>query len=123
MKIGSKVNFLLGLICQLKILHWQTKKYSKHVVIGEAINNISDNVDEFVEVGMGKYGRFELNEDEKSIPMLNINEIDTKTLLHTVGNALIQFNDDSEESDSDLLGIRDEILSEINKLSYLLTLD
>jgi hypothetical protein len=44
-----------------------------------------------------------------------------KGLIVTVRKALVQMELDS--SDTDLLNIRDEMLAEVNKLSYLLTLE
>jgi hypothetical protein len=44
-----------------------------------------------------------------------------KGLITTVRSAFVQMELDS--SDTDLLNIRDEMLGELNKLSYLLTLE
>jgi hypothetical protein len=72
---------------------------------------------------MGKYGRFELDEESKTINLQNLVELDLKGMLKTTKDALIQFTDEFEPTDTNLLNIRDEILGEVNKLQYLLTLE
>jgi hypothetical protein len=44
-----------------------------------------------------------------------------KGLINTVREALVQI--ELDEVDTDLLNIRDEMIGEVNKLSYLLTLE
>jgi hypothetical protein len=44
-----------------------------------------------------------------------------KGLIKTVRDSLVQM--ELDEVDTDLLNIRDEMLGEVNKLSYLLTLE
>jgi hypothetical protein len=70
---------------------------------------------------MGKYGRFVLEDENKTIQLNNLSDLDMKGLIVTVRKALVQMELDS--SDTDLLNIRDEMLGEVNKLSYLLTLE
>jgi hypothetical protein len=72
---------------------------------------------------MGKYGRFTLDEETKTIQLSNLSELDMKGMVSTVRDALVQMSEQLDSSDTDLLNIRDEILGELNKLSYLLTLE
>jgi hypothetical protein len=46
-----------------------------------------------------------------------------KGLVNTVRESLVQMSEQLDPSDTDLLNIRDEMLGELNKLSYLLTLE
>ena len=69
----------------------------------------------------GKYGRFTFSDEEKTIEMNNLSDINMKGLINTVRIALVQIELDQE--DTDLLNIRDEMLSDVNKLSYLLSLE
>lgn len=123
MNISSNVNFLVGLQLQMKINHWQTKGYARHNAFGEFYNSLSDLIDTFVESAMGKYGRFSLDEETKTIQLSNLSELDIKGMISTVRDALVQMSEQLDPSDTDLLNIRDEILGELNKLSYLLTLE
>jgi hypothetical protein len=121
MNLSSNVNFLLGLQVQMKVNHWQTKGYARHQAFGGFYDALDGLIDTFVESAMGKYGRFVLDEENKTIQLNNLSDIDMKGLIVTVRKALVQMELDS--SDTDLLNIRDEMLGEVNKLSYLLTLE
>ncbi len=123
MNISSNVNFLLGLQIQMKINHWQTKGYARHNAFGGFYDSLSDLIDTFIESAMGKYGRFTLDEETKTIQLSNLSELDMKGMISTVRDALVQMSEQLDSSDTDLLNIRDEILGELNKLSYLLTLE
>jgi DNA-binding ferritin-like protein len=123
MNLSSNVNFLLGLQIQMKINHWQTKGYARHQAFGGFYDTLGDLIDTFVESAMGKYGRFILDNETKTIELNNLSELDMKGLVNTVREALIQMSEQLDPSDTDLLNIRDEMLGEVNKLSYLLTLE
>jgi len=121
--LGNTVNFLLGLQLQIKINHWQTKGFARHKAFGDFYESLNDLIDNFVESAMGKYGRFTLDDENKTIELNNLSDVDMKGLISTVREALIQMSEQYEETDTDLMNIRDEILFEVNKLSYLLTLE
>ena len=121
--INSNINLFLGLQAQLRIFHWQTKGYARHNAFGGFYDSLSDLIDTFVESAMGKYGRFTLDEETKTIQLSNLSELDMKGLVNTVRESLVQMSEQLEPSDTDLLNIRDEMLGELNKLSYLLTLE
>jgi len=107
----------------MKINHWQTKGYARHNAFGGFYDSLSDLIDTFIESAMGKYGRFTLDEETKTIQLSNLSELDMKGMISTVRDALVQMSEQLDPSDTDLLNIRDEILGELNKLSYLLTLE
>jgi DNA-binding ferritin-like protein len=107
----------------MKINHWQTKGFARHNAFGGFYDSLSDLIDTFVESAMGKYGRFTLDEETKTIQLSNLSELDMKGLVNTVRESLVQMSEQLEPSDTDLLNIRDEMLGELNKLSYLLTLE
>lgn len=114
--IASK---LIEIQVQLKFFHWQTKSYARHQAYGMAYDGLSDLIDSFVEVFMGKYGRV------PAMPMkvFNRNEKDVMTFIdETVAFLIALSNALDPDKDSDLLNIRDEMLALFNKLRYLLTL-
>jgi DNA-binding ferritin-like protein len=123
MDLAHNVNFFLTIQNQLKINHWQTKGYARHKALGKAYDDLLDLVDSYVEEFMGKYGRFVLDEESKVIKLSNLSEIDLKSFVNTIREALVQFTDQLDETDTNLLNIRDEMLSVINQLAYLLTLE
>lgn len=122
MKLEYNVNLFLGLQAQMKINHWQTKGYARHKAFGDFYGTMDGLIDTFVETAMGKYGRFVLSDDNSVIELKNLSELDVKGMLKTLRDALIQIGDQLDPSDTDLLNIRDEMIGEVNKLSYLLTL-
>jgi hypothetical protein len=116
------INELLQIQQQLRIFHWQTKSYARHKAFGEAYDTLSDLIDSFVEVHMGKYGRFTLS--DKAIEITNLGESSVKDFVVMSCDYLISLTQQlSPDRDTDLLNIRDEMLQAMNKLKYLLTLD
>lgn len=123
MNLSTNINFLLSLQVQMKINHWQTKGLARHEAFGNFYNTLGDLIDTFVESSMGKYGRFTLDEETKTIQLHNLSDIEMKGLINTVRESLVQMSEQFDPSDTDLLNIRDEMLGEVNKLGYLLTLE
>jgi DNA-binding ferritin-like protein len=122
--LDSNINFFFHTQLQLKVLHWQTKGYARHKAFGETYETLEGLIDEYVEVCMGKHGRFILQEQNKTITIENLPEVDIVEFLQKTKTALIGISKDlSAQSDTDLLNLRDEMLASINKLAYLLTLE
>jgi len=116
------VHELIQIQQQLRIFHWQTKSYARHQAYGDAYGSLSDLIDEFVEVHMGKYGRFQLQDN--NIELANMNDVSVKEFLASATNFFTSISDQLDpKNDSDLLNIRDEMLAVINKLKYLLSLE
>jgi DNA-binding ferritin-like protein len=123
MNIASKIKFLMELQAQVKINHWQTKGYARHKAFDELYGGLVDLTDTFAEAAMGKYGRFKLENEDKTLNIVNLTELDLKEMLQTSKEALIQWNNEFDTTDTDIMNIRDEILGLLNKITYLLTLE
>ena len=123
MNLNSNINLFLGLQAQLRIFHWQTKGYARHKAFGVTYDTLEDLIDTFVEEAMGKYGRFILDDETNTIQLANLKELKPEAMLDVIISALNQFSEQFEESDTNLLNLRDEMLGSINKLKYLLTLE
>jgi hypothetical protein len=107
---------------QMRILHWQTRSYARHQAFGSLYSSMGELIDQFAEVYMGKYGRFTLDHDQQ-IKIVNINEITGDGFLEDNTRFLTGLTSRLDvQNDTDLLNIRDEILANLNKLKYLLTL-
>lgn len=114
---------LVQIQTQFKFLHWQTSSYSKHKAYGEIYDNLGDLIDTFVESMMGKYGRPQF-ESEFSIMFQDISFISIQKFMDGITEFLVAMTDELDSKyDTDLLNLKDEMLSEINKLKYLLTLN
>lgn len=122
--LDSNINFFFKTQLQLKVLHWQTKGYARHQAFGNTYSDLDDLIDEFVEVCMGKQGRFTLQEETKTVRVENLVDVNIVDFLQDTKATLIGLSSQlSSENDTDLLNLRDEMLSKINKLAYLLTLE
>jgi hypothetical protein len=120
MKLSGNVKFFLELQSQIKILHWQTKSHAKHLALGDAYEALDEIIDKFVESCMGLHGRFILGDEEKNITINNLTDVDLSGMLKTVTETIQGF--EINPKDGGLISLRDEMLVEVNKLSYLLTL-
>lgn len=121
MNLGSNINFFLSLQSQIRICHWQTKGHARHEAFGMLYEGLDPLIDEYVEQYMGKYGRFVLDDETKNFTLQNLKELDVKSFCENVAKALTQFSSELEESDTNLLNIRDEMLGLVYKTAYLLT--
>ena len=108
---------------QYKILHWQTMSFSQHESFDKIVTSLSENIDEFIETYMGKYGRV-IAAGSFNLNLANYKDADFITLTDSYINFMISLSGMLDSSkDSDLLNIRDEILGSLNQLKYLLTLN
>jgi hypothetical protein len=123
MKLDSNINFFLSLQNQLRVCHWQTKSHSRHTAFGKLYSALDPLIDKYVEQYMGKYGRFVLDDETNNYKLQNLKDLDVKSFCKNVAEALVQFSGELDESDTNLLNIRDEMLGLIYKTAYLLTQD
>lgn len=114
---------LLTLLNQLKIYHWQTTSYAQHQAFGGAYEALDGLIDRFIEAYMGRYERiYTSNGNNVTLTLYDTEALDYTSFIKNVRNYLEEL-EVPNPSDTDLLNIRDEMLAEIDKLSYLLTLD
>ena len=107
---------------QFRFLHWQTFGDAKHRSYGEIYDILGDQIDSFVEAMMGKYGRPSFP-DEFMVAFQDIKSINLQNFVDGIVEFLVSMTEQLDgKYDTDLLNIRDEILLQINKLKYLLTL-
>ncbi len=124
MNLSSKVQYFLEIQSQFKILHWQTKGYARHNAFGSIYGTLDGLIDNFIEISMGKFGRFVLEEGDKSLNLDNLQDVNIVQFLQEIKGFIISLTKELDpESDTDLLNLKDEMLGEINKLAYLLTLE
>ena len=120
---GEIVNLMLTLRNQVKIYHWETKNFARHKATDELVDKLDDNIDKFVEVYIGKYGRPNLGGRTSRIMIRNFNDRDAPILLKQAIDWLTsKLPTLLNAKDTDLLNIRDEILSDLNQTLYLFTL-
>lgn len=114
---------LVKIQVQFRFMHWQTTSFSQHKAYGEIYESLDELIDDFVEACMGKHGRPKFT-GGYTIDGEDLEEIELGALITQVVEFLVSFNDIYDrEMDSDLLNLRDEMLHQVNKLRYLLTLN
>lgn len=115
----------LEMLNMVKLHHWKTYSFSTHKATDELYGDMNTNVDAFVEVLLGKAGTPRVNlVHTKSLPLYDFSSIgpfkqriaEFKLYLEHMSKSPTLMND------SDLLNIRDELLGNLNKFTYLLTL-
>jgi DNA-binding ferritin-like protein len=112
---------LLTILNQIKYYHWETCSFARHKALGDAYDSLSESIDEFVEILLGKYGKDSLQ--QISLNIRTGNEIDPCVALDEIIGFLVSLTEKLDCScDTDLLNIRDEMLGTINHTKYLFTL-
>jgi len=122
-KKANIVKMFLEMIHMVKLYHWKTKSFSEHKATDELHGRLSEHVDKFVEVLLGKdQSRVQMMTDKMDVlDMDNIKEFKDKIFKYR--DFLMDMNIYFDtRRDSDLLNIRDEILGDLNQFLYLLTL-
>ena len=118
------VHKFLELLNMVKLYHWKTHSFSQHKATDELHAKLSENIDRFVEVLMGKSKNRIQMLDEK----MRLYDLDTKQELreHILEYRDFLINMDQvfhPRRDSDLFSIRDDLLADINQFLYLWTFD
>lgn len=112
-------NFL-SILEHLRVFHWQTKSYAEHSAFGRTYDTLEDLVDKFIETYQGKHGRI-IALKSFDISICNYASCDPAELADQWIKYLESLTKAIPEC-TDLLNIRDEMISSLNTLKYLLTL-
>ena len=116
------VCLMMTLRDQVKIYHWQTMSFPRHKATDDLVGKLDENIDKFVEVYMGKYGRPKFGGRTSAIKIRNFHDQEAPALLKSAIDWLTnKLPKHLKNTDTDLLNIRDEILGDLNKFLYLLT--
>lgn len=109
---------------QFHVWHWQTKKYSQHVALGDFYEAVSDSVDAIAEQYMGCGNVLKVSEScalvnyDKKVVLQTLKEY--KEIIVPVESAIMATSDNKYHGVADTII---DIVKEIDKLSYLLTLE
>src|SRR3990172_12621603 len=106
---------------QLHLYHWQTKSYTRHKASDKFVLKATEMLDKIMETHQGKYGRVKVNNDTNAIVLENLDDEGIVKFLKTM-KAFFE-TDFSEyinvNVNTDLLNLRDELLTTINQTLYL----
>ncbi len=116
------VTNLLTLHNQFKVYHWQTQKkvgsYAQHNAFGTAYDDLTDKIDDFIEIYQGKRGVI-MGKNGFNINLKNLDD-NPNVFIDEFINYLTQHVPQALDTtaDTDLLNIRDEMLGILNQTKY-----
>jgi hypothetical protein len=106
---------------QIKLYHWKTNSFARHKGTDKFLEKFDDKLDEFVEVLSGS--RSEKVHDSFTIKFKPLTDKNAEKFVMDfrdwVSNKL---PDLLHEHETDLLNLKDEILANLNRLLYVMTL-
>ncbi len=107
----------------IKLYHWQTTSFARHKATCDLFNALQPLIDDFIEVYMGRYNRPDFSGGFK----MTIRELSDESAATIIQEYIDYLKNELpnyvKENDTDLLNIRDEMLSNLNKVLYLFTLN
>lgn len=105
----------------VKLYHWKTKSYAQHKATDELYEHLNEHIDKFIEVLLGK-SESRIHMVSQRIHLMDQNLKTFKEKIYEFRAFLVDMDQYfSTKQDTDILSIRDEILSDINQFLYLLT--
>ncbi len=117
---------------QVRLYHWDTKVYARHVASGELYDKMDSFLDRFVETYMGKFHGGSLSGKPFSYKTINLelDNMNDSEMVRTLNdfkeflaNDLYDWLDNiPRHTNTDLKNMVDEIMGEVNKTLYLFTL-
>jgi Family of unknown function (DUF5856) len=101
---------------QIKMLHFQTKSYGAHKSLDAYLEKFLNNFDKYMEVSQGINGRLKASKMEFKVTMMT-----DSTVASILDDFLGALRNSNKQLQSDLTGIVDEMMADIDQLKYLLT--
>ena len=127
-KANSVASRVLQNMAQAKLLHWQTHSYSEHKALDNFFEEFIEISDTLIESIMGKYGRPEFSDEERTLKLDNYESPESPDglprFLEHLDTCYRQecITEFSEEKDPEIFNIIQEILGLIDQTRYLLSL-
>lgn len=120
---ADHIHFFLQLRDQIKLYHWQTRVYARHMATDQILEKLEKHMDSFVEVYIGKYGRPRVTGKNTEITVHNMTEAGASRMLQAALRYLQgPLSRSLKEGDHDLFALRDDLTEDLNQLAYLFTL-
>ena len=113
------ISFVTSLQVAVKIAHWTTESYARHVALDELHASLQTLGDQFVEVHMGRHGRPSGMCGDIEVKTKPMKESDVQKELRDAAGYLQQ---GLQGLEPELASIRDDMLAAIGKALYLLQL-
>ena len=122
--MAATIQFFLQLRNQLKLYHWQTRVFARHMATDKILEELDESIDKYVEVMIGKMGtRPKLMGDNAVIRLQNLTEAGATRMVRAAMKYLQgPLTRTLRPTDTDLINIRDEIMGQLDQLLYLFSL-
>ena len=115
----------LEMLLMVKLFHWKTTSYATHKATDDLYTKLNANIDEFIEVLLGKTGMRTDLMSNKNIRLVDLSSAESlKREIEAFKGYLVSLNDNAamkKMSNTDLYNVRDTILGDMNQFLYLLT--
>ena len=117
---------LLTIQNQFRVYHWQTQKkqgsFAQHEAFGKAYEELDPLIDDFVEVYQGKNGAL-MGKNGFTVNLENLSD-DYLVFIDEAVDYFTQYLPQSldQNTDTDLLNIKDEMLAILNQTKYRLNM-
>ena len=111
----------LSLRDQIHVFHWQTEVGDQHKALGDYYEDFLEQLDGLMEVVMGKYGRFSVKSVGTPAPLVDLKDVDVEKFVSSKVSIFVEAKKIFSK-DPEILNIIDEVIAEIQKLKYLLTM-
>jgi len=117
------IQVFFNILLNVRLYHWSTTSYARHVGSGNLYDRLSTLSDQFIETYMGRYKRPEF----KNTFNVQVKQFNDSNIMDALKEYIRFLKYDVptylKESDTDLFNIRDEMVAEFNKTQYLFTLN
>ena len=98
--------------------------YPRHIATNDLVPKLDTNIDQFIEVYIGKYGRPKLSGRTSDIRLRNHSDKEAAQFIQEVIQWMIQqLPKKLKKTDTELFNIRDTIVADLNQTLYLFTLN
>ena len=118
------MNFITNMLTlhnQFKVFHWQTQKkpgsYAQHIAFGTAYDELGPLIDDFIEIYQGKRGVI-MGRDGFTVNLQNLDDNPNSFIDEFISYFNQNIPESLDETDTDLLNIRDEMLGILNQTKY-----
>lgn len=108
------------IIVTVKLYHYQVKSGFKHEKCDWFFEHFLDHADQFLETMQGRdeYGRIHVDAKGLDFHIKSLSDENVQQYMTDVGRFLSDYLPTHIENDSELMNIRDELLSDVNQFKY-----
>ena len=107
---------------QMHVFHWQTEVGDAHKALGDFYDDFLDQVDNLMEIVMGKYGRYSVKAVGTLKPLQDLKDVKIEEVIGIFLADFKQYRDEVYKGDPEIVNVMDEIVASTEKLKYLLTM-